>query len=101
MNKKDRVKLRFGPYKTPRFKYGDVVFCERCGEVTLCGLSKGRIPWPTCRRGKAKAIALIGCLVDAARLKSAITSRYWWCVGQYTVNKRRKALEVERYTKGT
>jgi hypothetical protein len=58
MTQRDRVKLRFGPYKTPSFKYGDRVFCERCGWVKLVGLSKGRISWPTCRRGRARAIVL-------------------------------------------
>jgi hypothetical protein len=45
MKAKDRVRLRFGPYRTPRFRYGDIVFCERCGEVTMCGLTAARIPW--------------------------------------------------------
>jgi hypothetical protein len=101
VNPNDRVKLRYGPYKTPRFKYGDVVFCERAGEVTLCGLSKGRIPWPMCRRGKVWAIALYGALVKAVRRESGVAVQYWWGVGQYTVWKWRKALEVGRYTRGT
>src|ERR1700704_5527219 len=101
MNQNHRVKLRFGPYRTPRFKYGDVVFCERCGEVTLCGLSKGRIPWPMCRRGKAMAIVLSGGLVDAVQRESGVAIQYWWGVGQDTVWKWRKALGVDRYTQGT
>jgi hypothetical protein len=101
MNQQDRVKLRFGPYKTPQFRYGDVVFCERCGEVTLCGLSSGRIPWPTCRRGKAMAIVLFGDLVDAVRRESSVAIQYWWGVGPSTASKWRKALAVERLIKGT
>jgi hypothetical protein len=38
----DRVRLRYGPYKTPRFHYGKVVRCEVRGEVVRCGLSAGR-----------------------------------------------------------
>ena len=82
MNQNRRTKLRFGPYRTPRFKYGDVVFCERASEVRLCGLSKGRIPWPTCRRGTARAIVLYGALVDAVRRESSLAVQYWFGVGQ-------------------
>src|SRR5476651_580495 len=101
MKQKDRVKLRFGPYRTPRFKYGNVVFCERAGEVTLCGLSSGRIPWPMCRRGKSKAIALVGDLVKAVRQESSVAIQHWWGVGEDTVWKWRKALGVGRSTEGT
>src|SRR5207245_6648729 len=74
---------------------------ERAGEVRLCGLSKGRIPWPTCRRGTARAIVLCGGLVDAVRRESSVAVQYWWGVGQDTVWKWRKALEVGRYTPST
>jgi hypothetical protein len=40
----ERFKLRYGPYKTPRFKYGKKVQDEWRGEVTIVGLSAGRIP---------------------------------------------------------
>jgi hypothetical protein len=98
---KDRVRLRFGPYRTPRFRYGDVVFCERCGEVAVCGLSAARIPWPTCRRGKGRAIILCADLVDAVRRESSIAVQYWWGVGRETVWRWRKALGVEARTAGT
>jgi hypothetical protein len=39
----ERFKLRYGPYKTPRFKYGKKVQDEWRGEVTIVGLSSGRI----------------------------------------------------------
>jgi hypothetical protein len=101
MKAKDRVRLRFGPYHTPRFRYGDVVFCERCGEVTVCGLSAARIPWPTCRRGRGRAIILCADLVDAVRRESSIAVQYWWGVGRETVWRWRKALGVEARTEGT
>jgi hypothetical protein len=40
-----RFKLRYGPYTTPRFKYGKKFQDEWRGEVTIVGLSSGRIPW--------------------------------------------------------
>jgi hypothetical protein len=101
MNAKDRVRLRFGPYRTSRFRYGDVVFCERCGEVTVCGLTAARIPWPTCRRGRGRAIILCADLVDAVRRESSIAVQYWWGVGRETVGRWRKALGVEARTEGT
>jgi hypothetical protein len=38
MTDRDRFKLLYGPYRTPRFKLGDVVFCEMRGEVKIVGL---------------------------------------------------------------
>jgi hypothetical protein len=101
MKTKDRVQLRFGPYRTPRFRYGDVVFCERCGEVTVRGLSAARISWPTCRRGRGRAIILCGDLVEAVHRESSIAVQYWWSVGGQTVWRWRKALGVEARTEGT
>jgi hypothetical protein len=37
----ERFKLRYGPYKTPRFKYGKKVQDEWRGEVKIVGLSAG------------------------------------------------------------
>jgi hypothetical protein len=33
MNDEQRLQLRFGPYKTPKFEYGDVVQCAVRGDV--------------------------------------------------------------------
>jgi hypothetical protein len=85
----------------PRFRYSDVVFCERYGEVTLRRLSKGRIPWPMCRRRKVGATVLCGGLVDQVRRESGVAVQCWCGVGQDTVWKWRKALGVGRYTQGT
>jgi hypothetical protein len=67
----DRFKLLFGPYRTPRFRYGDAVLCELRGEVIVCGLTGARIPWPTGRRRDHKrgvpAIVLYGALAEAVR----------------------------------
>jgi hypothetical protein len=37
----ERFKLRYGPYKTPRSKYGKKVQDEWRGEVKIVGLSAG------------------------------------------------------------
>ena len=52
MKDADRFKLYFGPYKTPRFKYGRKVWCERRGWMKIVGLSDAKIP---CVRSKNSA----------------------------------------------
>jgi hypothetical protein len=102
MREHDRFKLLFGPYRTPRFKYGDVVTCEMRGDVKIVGLTAARIPWPKCRTGKrSRAIILYGALAEAVRRESAEAVEYWWGVGRDTVWKWRKALGVDRQTEGT
>jgi hypothetical protein len=79
MHDRDRFKLLFGPYRTPRSRYGDVVTCEMRGEVNIVGLSEARIPWPKCRTGKrGRAIILYGALAEAVRRESAQAIEYWW-----------------------
>jgi hypothetical protein len=41
----DRFKLLFGPYRTPRFKYGADRRCTLRGAVILCGLTDAPTPW--------------------------------------------------------
>jgi hypothetical protein len=50
MPRVDRHKLHFGPYRTPRFKYGSKVECLARGELTITKLTSGRIPWPIGQR---------------------------------------------------
>lgn len=57
MNQAHRFKL-IGKYRTPRFKYGDVVTCAILGEVRIVGLTNGRIAWPKCRSGRSRAMIL-------------------------------------------
>jgi len=95
----DRHRLLFGPYKTPRFRYGDTVFCERIGDAVITGLSDGPIPWPIGKRVgggmKSNAILLYGDLVRAVRKEAAQAVGYWWGIGTDTLWKWRKALGVE------
>ena len=53
-----RYRLHFGPYRTPRFKLGQKVVCEARGEVTIVGISDGRIPWPIGQTKRAKSLVL-------------------------------------------
>jgi hypothetical protein len=94
----DRFKMLFGPYTTPVFKYGDDAFCERHGDVILCGLTPARIPWPIGKRkqkgSRARSIVLCGALVEAVRRESAQAVAYWFGVTAQTVTRWRKALGV-------
>jgi hypothetical protein len=44
VNDRDRFRLLFGSYRTPRFRYGRKVLCAVRGEVVVVGLSDGPIP---------------------------------------------------------
>jgi hypothetical protein len=100
MTERERVKLLFGPYKTPRLKRGDRATCLlRDTDVVIIGMSNGRIPWPRCRPvGQRNGY---GLLVDeelarAVRSESAVALYYWWGVTQTTVTRWRRALDVSR-----
>src|SRR5262245_61084116 len=93
-----------GSYATPAFDYGDVVFCERRGDVRIVGLSDAPIPWPIGQRlpkGRARALVLYGALARAVKRESAEAVAYHWGVGVYVVWQMRKALEVGALTEGT
>jgi hypothetical protein len=97
--------LLFGPYATPRFEYGDVASCAVRGDVRLCGLSAGPVPWPTCRQkrtgGGRLVLVVYGALADAVRRESATAVAHWFGVSMCTVWAWRKALGVGRSNEGT
>src|SRR5262249_41671480 len=52
-----------GKYATPRFDYGDVVACERRGDVRIVGLSEAPIRWPIGQRipkGRGRSLVVWG-----------------------------------------
>ena len=101
MQERDRVKL-LGRYRTPRFRYGDVVTCEVRGDMKIVGLSNARGPWPKGRTGKrSRASILYGARAEAVRRESAVAVAYWFGVGKFTVWHWRKALGVDPSTPGT
>src|SRR5262245_48485961 len=86
--------LLFGPYKTPRFKYGEAVTCEARGKVIICGLTDAPIPWPVGKWERFRSIVLYDALADAVRRESGQAVAYWWGVTSQTVTVWRKALGV-------
>lgn len=101
MTGSDRCALRFGTYRTPRFRYGTVVMCEVRGEVTIVGLTNSRIPWPIGKRVRAKSHAVFGGLASAIHCESATAICYWFGVTPQTVTKWRKAMGVGPVNAGT
>jgi hypothetical protein len=101
MKDADRFKLLHGPYRSPRCKLGDALFCEIRGWVKVQRLSGGRIPWPQTIRGRSRAFILTGGLVNAVLRESATAICHWWGVTPQTVSVWRKALGVAKYNAGT
>jgi len=97
----ERHTLLFGPYQTPRFRYGSRVMCELRGQVELVGLREGPIPWPVGRRDGRRALVLYGALARAVRQEASLAVAYWWGVTAQTVTVWRKALGVGPTTSGT
>src|SRR5690349_4120338 len=95
------VRLRFGPYKTPRYKLGKVVIDDLRGEVVIVGTTGAKIPWPMGKRGRAKTLVLFADLAKAIRRESNQAVAHWWGVTPQTVTIWRKALGVGRANEGT
>src|SRR5262249_12921032 len=83
MTHPDRVKLLFGPYRTPPLKRGDRAFCLfRDCAVVVTSWTDARIPWPRCRPLDSP-LGGSGLLVDevlarAIRHESAAAICFWW-----------------------
>lgn len=100
MTDSDRFKLHFGPYPTPKFQYGQRVWDEVRGWVTIVGLSDDLIPWPIGKLNRAKSLVVYEGLAEAVRRESSLAIRHWWGVGAWSVWKWRNALEVPRLNDG-
>jgi hypothetical protein len=102
VNRTDRCRLLFGPYRQPRCRLGNKLFCEMRGWVKLTRVSDGRIPWPmTTKQGGKPSLVLCGDLVGAVKHESNQAVAYWWGVTAQTVTLWRKALDVPRANEGT
>jgi hypothetical protein len=91
----DRFRL-LGRYQTPRFRYGQVVFCAVRGWVVLTGLHEAPIPWPVCKKpgrstGRTSLVVYRG-LALALRRESEQAICHWFGVSPTTVWKWRTAL---------
>ncbi len=99
----DRFKL-IGTYATPAFRIGDRTRCEVRGELLVCGLHDGPIPWPVGKlspRARARSIIVYGGLAEAVRVESEQAVAHWFGVRPVTVWTWRRALGVGATTEGT
>ena len=105
MKDSDRFKLYFGPYDTPRFRYGQRVWCHYRGWVKIVGLTDGKIQWPIRRPIKSNpgrdSMVIYHGLKRAIEKESNQGVAHWWGVSRGTVRRWRRALAVPRKTPGT
>ncbi len=94
MREEDRFKVYSGPYRTPRFRLGKVVEDEWRGDVTIVGVSNGRIAWPVGQTKRAKSLVVYGGLSKAIRRESVQAVAYWFGVTPQTVTKWRNKLGI-------
>jgi hypothetical protein len=102
MRDEQRFKLRFGPYRAPRYRVGHVVWDEYRGDVRVVRMSDGRIPWPIGQKGTRRLnLILCGDLVRAVKRESRIAVMYWFGVGSDTLWLWRRELGVALSNEGT
>jgi hypothetical protein len=101
MLSQERLRLRFGNYQTPQFRYGARVVDEVRGKVKIVGLSSGRIPWPTYQAGGQRSLVVFKGLAKAIRQESGPAVCHWWGVCPATVRKWKRLLGVSGDTDGT
>jgi hypothetical protein len=102
MHVSKRSKLHFGPYRTPRFRYGAIVTDEIRGDVQITKLSDARIPWPLAKKKGRRPTPLVNrTLARAIRLESTPAIRYWFGVTAWQASVWRSALGAEANNPGT
>ena len=101
MPEPERLLLLHGPYRPPRVRRGDKLFCEVRGTVTVGGYSDAPIPWPRVKKGGNPCLILCGDLARAVLSESNVAVCYHFGVSTHTVSKRCKALGVPEQNEGT
>ena len=93
-------KLIGGPYRPPRVRVGDSLFCDLHGEVVMRAFTD-RLRWPCALLYGQRSPILTGDLVRAVRTESAMAVAWWWEVSRNLVHRWRVCLSVGRKTPGT
>jgi hypothetical protein len=76
MRDQQRLQLRFGPYRTAKFKYGSKVMDAIRGEVEIVGVRDVRIPWAVGKRGLSRALTLYGALARAVQHEASVAIQH-------------------------
>lgn len=95
--------LLFGPYFPPHgLRKGDWLACECLGrDIRVGGFTDALIAWPRAMKTGRPSLIVCDDLVRAIRLESELAVAEHWGVSVTTVWKWRKALDVDRVTRGT
>jgi len=101
MKQSEKVRLHFGPYKSPPVEVGQEVRCALRGLVTVKGFTRGRIRWPYHQPRSEPMLIIFGELERALRKESTLAVAHWWRVGKKTVTTWRRLLGVPIYNPGT
>ena len=96
----ERFKLRFGKYAKPAFRIGKRANDAILGEVTIIGVTVGKIPWPVFQNRGRKSLVVYRGLLRALQRESAGAVCYWWGVSPCTVSKWKRLLDIGK-TVGT
>jgi hypothetical protein len=101
MEDAERYRL-LGKYSTPRFCVGQRVRCQVRGEMVITGMTDAPIPWPVGKHGAGRHTLIVyKGLAKAIRREANQAVAHWWGIEPQTVTKWRKALSVQRGTRGT
>ena len=101
MRNSDRLRLLHGPYRPPKVRSGQKLFCEIRGTVMVGGYTDAIIPWPRMKKGGRACLILCGDLVRAVRLEANQAIAHHFGISCSTVTKWRAALDVPAYNGGT
>jgi hypothetical protein len=82
---------------------GRFLRCVIRGELRVCGMSDGPIPWPIAKQERFGKSMLVVCgdLVEAIRREAGTAVMFHWGVGRSTVTSWRRALGIPATTEGT
>src|SRR5687767_10817571 len=100
MLRRPSTRLRFGPYRMPRFAIGEQVECLARGKVRIVGISDAPVQWPLGAVAGGKSPVLFGALVKAVQREAACAVQHNWGVSPATLRKWRRALGVPRWNEG-
>jgi hypothetical protein len=57
VNDADRFRL-LGKYRTPRFRYRRIIFCEVRSDIRIVGLTDAPIPWAVVQRVRTHSLVV-------------------------------------------
>jgi hypothetical protein len=103
MNDTARYKLLFGPYKAPKCRIGDKLYCEvRKRHFEVRAMSTAPVPWPQTQASEHGRLSIIvtANLVKALRVESTTALSHLLGVTYGTLARWRRILGIRRWNEG-